>query len=48
MIREEIKKAPPSTPVEILGLNEVPNAGDQFVVLASDKAARTIAEKRKD
>ena len=42
------KKAPPSTPVEILGLNEVPNAGDQFVVLASDKAARTIAEKRKE
>lgn len=49
MTRErELKKAPPSTPVEILGLNEVPNAGDQFVVLASDKAARTIAEKRKE
>ena len=45
---KRIKKAPPSTPVEILGLNEVPNAGDQFVVLASDKAARTIAEKRKE
>ena len=45
---KRIKKAPPSTPVEILGLNEVPNAGDQFVVLASDKAARTIAENRKE
>ena len=45
---KRIKKAPPSTPVEILGLNEVPNAGDQFVVLASDKAARIIAEKRKE
>ncbi len=45
---KRIKKAPPSTPVEILGLNEVPNAGDQFVVLASDKVARSIAEKRKE
>lgn len=45
---KRIKKAPPSTPVEILGLNEVPNAGDQFVVLASDKAARIIAENRKE
>ena len=33
---KRIKKAPPSTPVEILGLNEVTNAGDQFFVLASD------------
>lgn len=45
---KRIKKAPPSTPVEILGLNEVPNAGDQFVVLPSDKIARSIAEKRRD
>ena len=45
---KRIKKAPPSTPVEILGLNEVPNAGDQFVVLNSDKAARILGEKRKE
>lgn len=45
---KRIKKALPSTPVEILGLNEVPNAGDQFVVLPSDKMARSIAEKRKE
>lgn len=44
---KRIKKAPPSTPVEILGLNEVPNAGDQFVVLGSDKAVRLLGEKRK-
>lgn len=44
---KRIKKAPPSTPVEILGLSEVPNAGDQFVVLSSDKAVRLLGEKRK-
>ncbi|MCT4507954.1 MAG: translation initiation factor IF-2 [Tepidibacter sp.] len=43
-----VKQASPSIPVEILGLSEVPQAGDQFVVVANDKTARTIAEKRKD
>ncbi len=41
-------KAGPSTAVEILGLNEVPNAGDPFVAVESDKIAREIAEKRKE
>lgn len=44
---KRIKVAYPSTPVEVLGLNEVPNAGDQFVVMQSEKAARTIGESRK-
>ena len=42
-----IKKATPSTPVEILGLSEVPMAGDMFYVANSDKQARQIAEKIK-
>ena len=41
-------KVGPSTAVEILGLNEVPNAGDQFVVVENEKQARAIAEKRRD
>ena len=41
-------KVGPSTAVEILGLNEVPNAGDQFVVVDNEKQARVIAEKRRD
>ena len=41
-------KVGPSTAVEILGLNEVPNAGDQFVVVDNEKQARLIAEKRRD
>ncbi len=39
-----VKEASPSTPVEILGLNEVPNAGDTVIATASDKEARNIAE----
>lgn len=41
-------KAGPSTAVEILGLSEVPNAGDPFVAVESDKIAREITEKRKE
>lgn len=44
---KNVKKATPSMPVEILGISDVPNAGDQFVVVGSDKIARSIAEKRK-
>lgn len=44
---KRVKKAGPSTPVEILGLNEIPNAGDQFVVMDSEKEAREIGENRK-
>ena len=39
-----VKVATPSTPVEILGLNDVPNAGEVFVATDSDKEARTYAE----
>lgn len=43
----EIKQAKPSTPVEVIGLNEVPQAGDMFKVFDSEKEARAVAEKRK-
>ena len=39
-----VKEAGPSTPVEILGLNEVPGAGDIFMAMDNDKEARSIAE----
>jgi len=42
-----VKTAGPSIPVEILGLNGVPEAGDEFVVLADEKKAREIAEFRR-
>ena len=42
----EIKEALPSTPVEIIGLNDVPIAGDIFKAFESDKQARQIAETR--
>jgi translation initiation factor IF-2 len=45
---KRLKKAGPSTPVEIIGLSEVPDAGDIFVVMEDEKDARQIAEKRKD
>jgi translation initiation factor IF-2 len=41
-----VKKAGPSTPVEITGLNDVPNAGDQFRVFKDEKKARSIGETR--
>ncbi|MFP4698104.1 MAG: translation initiation factor IF-2 [Eubacteriales bacterium] len=40
-----VKEAGPSTPVEILGLSEVPIAGDPFYMAANDKEARQVAEK---
>lgn len=43
---EQVKQAGPSTPVEILGLDDVPLAGDELRVAASDKVARTVAEAR--
>ena len=39
-----VKTATPSTPVEILGLNEVPDAGEVFMVTENEKEARNIAE----
>jgi translation initiation factor IF-2 len=43
---KRIKKAGPSKPVEISGLSDVPEAGDDFIVLPNDKEARQLAEKR--
>ena len=43
---KNLKEAGPSTPVEIMGLNEVPSAGDNMVVVKDDKAAKTLAEHR--
>ena len=45
---ERIQKAEPSTPVEILGLTEVPQAGDYFEVVKNEKEMKTIVEKRKE
>ena len=42
----EIKSATPSSPVEIIGLNDVPEAGDVFKVFENEKKARHIAEAR--
>ena len=41
---QRVKEAIPSTPVEILGLNAVPSAGETFVVCDSDKEAKSFAE----
>ena len=42
----KIKSAGPSTPVEITGINDVPLAGDRFVVFGDEKQARRIGEAR--
>lgn len=41
-----VKEAGPSAPVEITGLNEVPQAGDRFVVFEDEKTARQVGEAR--
>lgn len=41
-----VKDAGPSTPVEITGLNDVPQAGDRFVVFEDEKTARQVGEAR--
>jgi translation initiation factor IF-2 len=41
-----VKEAGPSTPVEITGLNDVPQAGDRFVVFEDEKTARQVGEAR--
>ncbi|NLP37934.1 MAG: translation initiation factor IF-2 [Firmicutes bacterium] len=43
---KRVKKAGPSTPVEILGLSDVPEAGDDLQAVSDDKIARQVAEKR--
>ena len=42
----KLKEAPPSQPVEILGLPEVPSTGDDFVVVADEKGAKEVTEAR--
>ncbi|WP_145829852.1 translation initiation factor IF-2 [Streptomyces sp. T12] len=41
-----VAEAGPSTPVQVLGLTNVPGAGDNFIVVDEDRTARQIAEKR--
>lgn len=41
-----LKTAGPSVPVEILGLNEVPEAGDDFIAVDNEKLAKQVADKR--
>ena len=43
---DNIKEAPPSTPAQVLGFNEVPAAGDEFRITVNDRTARDIAELR--
>jgi translation initiation factor IF-2 len=43
---ETVDSAPPSMPVQVLGLTSVPGAGDNFLVVEDDRMARQIAEKR--
>lgn len=45
-IGRRVKEAGPSTPVEITGLNDVPQAGDRFVVFEDEKTARSVGESR--
>ncbi len=45
---KRIPKAPPALPVSILGLSEVPAAGDRFEVVADEKAARALTQERRD
>jgi translation initiation factor IF-2 len=43
---EPVPDAPPSRPVQVLGLNAVPDAGDNFLVVSDERVARQIAERR--
>ena len=44
---QNIVEAPPSMPVEITGISEVPDAGDKFMAFESEKQAKSIAEERR-
>ena len=44
---KQVKDAPPSTPVEVLGFNSIPDAGDKFYVVDSEQVAKEIAEVKK-
>src|SRR5215469_170552 len=43
---EQVLDAPPSCPVQVLGLTAVPDAGDSFLTVSDDRVARQIAERR--
>ncbi len=43
---QQIKEAGPSTPVQVLGLSSVPNAGDEFRAAPDEKTARTVGDAR--
>ncbi len=43
----ELKKAGPSTPIEVIGLNDVPEAGDLFRAFENEKEARALADRRR-
>ncbi|MCL2335308.1 MAG: translation initiation factor IF-2, partial [Endomicrobia bacterium] len=45
---KRFNEAPPSTPVEVLGINEPPQAGDKFVAVEHESQAREIAQSRKE
>src|SRR5256712_2663917 len=45
---EPIKEAGPSTPVKVLGFAGLPNAGDEFLVMESDRATKPLSEERLD
>ena len=43
---QPIKKAGPSTPVKVLGFTGLPNAGDEFLVMESERSVKTLSEER--
>jgi translation initiation factor IF-2 len=43
---EPMKNADPSTPVKVLGFTGLPNAGDEFLVMESERSAKTLSEER--
>ena len=45
---ERVKSAGPSEPVEVIGFNDVPDAGDQIMAVEDEKLSRQVAEERKD
>ncbi|MCE2393143.1 translation initiation factor IF-2 [Candidatus Poribacteria bacterium] len=45
---QRVKDAPPSTPVEVLGFTGVPEAGDQFSAVDSERDAKTLSESRQE
>jgi translation initiation factor IF-2 len=45
---QNITEAPPSTPVELLGLDGVPDAGENFNVVADEKSAKALVEHRRE